>query len=320
MGATGKELHIDVLLSKMAMAYRPAMGIADEIFPVCPVGKQHDSYPVWSQASLLALENDERAPGTQANIVSPNVSSDTYFCKNRALKTPLTLEDRENMAPGWYALLKEGRAKYVIDLLATNWEKRMAVKCGKTSVGSYAACSGSWTVQTVDPLISMNIAIENIKLWTGYTPNKAVFGYKAWNTFRRHALVRGAIKGGNYRGGGYASTGEVANLLDMDKVLVGQRFYNSAGEDVPATMAGIWPDDVLVYFAPDAPSLNVPSYGYSFRWRRPSVPDMTVEMHPYDAKTKSEEVEVGYYQDEKVTASHLGFLINAVNSSTGSGI
>jgi hypothetical protein len=318
MGATGRELHFDALLSKMAMAYRPAKGVADQVFPVCPVGKQHDAYPVWTQADLLRLVDQERSPGTPAKMVQPNVSSDTYFCKNYALKTPLVLEDRENMDPGYYALLKEGRAKYLVDLLSIGWENRMASKCGIGSVGSYSAMSGSWS--TVDPLISMNTAIENVKLTTGYTPNRALFGWQAWNTFRRNSNVRGAIMGGDYRGGGYASTAQVANLLDMDKVLVGEQFKNTALEGVPQTLATIWPDDVLVYFAPMEPSLNQPSYGYSFRWRKPSIPDMTVELHPFDRKTKSEEVEVGLYQDEKVTASNLGFLIQAVNSSTESGI
>jgi hypothetical protein len=42
---------------------------------------------------------------------------------------------------------------------------------------------------------------------------------------------------------------------------------------------------------------------------------MTAERHPYDTKIKSEEVEIGYYQDEKITASEYGFLLVAVNSS-----
>jgi hypothetical protein len=43
---------------------------------------------------------------------------------------------------------------------------------------------------------------------------------------------------------------------------------------------------------------------------------MQAERHPFDPKTKSEEVEVGYYQDEKITGSDYSFLLTAVNSST----
>jgi hypothetical protein len=43
---------------------------------------------------------------------------------------------------------------------------------------------------------------------------------------------------------------------------------------------------------------------------------MQVERHPYDSRKKSEEIEVGYYQDEVITASTYAFLLDAVNSST----
>jgi len=41
---------------------------------------------------------------------------------------------------------------------------------------------------------------------------------------------------------------------------------------------------------------------------------MQIEVHPFDVKTKSEEIELGYYQDEKITSSVLGFLLTHVTS------
>ena len=43
---------------------------------------------------------------------------------------------------------------------------------------------------------------------------------------------------------------------------------------------------------------------------------MQVERHPFDPKIKVAEVEVGYYQDEKITAPALSFLVTNVTSST----
>jgi len=43
---------------------------------------------------------------------------------------------------------------------------------------------------------------------------------------------------------------------------------------------------------------------------------MTVERHPFDSRKKTEEVEVGYYQDEVITSSALSYLITNVTSST----
>jgi hypothetical protein len=43
---------------------------------------------------------------------------------------------------------------------------------------------------------------------------------------------------------------------------------------------------------------------------------MQVERHPFDTKTKSADIEVGYYQVEKVTGPEYAYVIRAVNSST----
>ena len=59
-----------------------------------------------------------------------------------------------------------------------------------------------------------------------------------------------------------------------------------------------------------------PSFGYSFRWVAAGIPNFGVERHPFDRKLKTSEIELGYYQDEKVTSTALGVLITAVTSST----
>jgi len=59
-----------------------------------------------------------------------------------------------------------------------------------------------------------------------------------------------------------------------------------------------------------------PAFAYSIRWSAPGLPNMQAERHPYNSRTKSEELEIGYYQDEKVTGAEYGFLLTACNSST----
>jgi hypothetical protein len=36
---------------------------------------------------------------------------------------------------------------------------------------------------------------------------------------------------------------------------------------------------------------------------------MQVERHPYNSRTKTDDIEVGYYQDEHVVGESLGFLL-----------
>lgn len=313
--ATGRDLHIDNLLTQMAMGYRPEGFIADMIFPVVSVDKQSNLYPVFDRGDRTRIENTTRAPGTEARKVTEGIGSDSYFARNYALATPLVLEDKVNMDPALYAQLSNGRSTYLIDKLYLDWERRIALKVTSGSnVGSYSAVSSAWN-GAGNPIGNINTAIDNVHNSNGYRPNRIVFGLDAWKSFRRDSTVRNLIFGTN-NGGGYPNVQQVAQLLDVDMVHIGGAFYNTKEEGQTETLSRIWADNVLVYYAPSAPSLDRPSFGYNFRWSAPGIPELQVERHPYNSRTKSEDIEVGYYQDEKITGSTYGFLLTAVNSST----
>jgi len=316
--STGRDLHIDQNITQIALKYRPAGMIADLIMPQVNVGKQSDRYPVFSRAEALAVEQTLRSPGTEARMVTRSVSSAGYFARNYALKHGLTLEDRVNMDAAYYDELVTGTTQYLVDKLMLDWEGRISALVTSTSnVGSSAAVASAWSdLANTNALDNINAAIDNIKWRTGTRPNRIVFGGKAWDLFRRNTTVRNLIMGVN-NGGGYASRRQVADLFEVDQILVGEAIYNTANEalgtDVNTTF---WGDNVLVYYTPGAPSRETPAFGYSFRWAGGGLPNMVGERHPYDTRKKAEEIEVGYYQDEKVVGPEYGFLITAVTSST----
>ena len=310
-GAVGRDLYLDLPLSNIIMNYRPQGMIADMIAPIVPVQKQSGAYTEWSQADLLRVENDDRAPGTQAKQITIGVSSGTYYANNHALKAAVTIEDRFNADPIYVNNMFEGRAKRITDKLMLNWDNRVGLQVFSASnVGSSASVTSIWTGAGADPLADLNTAIDNVYYATGFRPNRAIFGPRAWNALRRHSTVRNLIFGNN-NGGGYPSTQRVADLLELESLMVGMTLKNSNEENIAKSLTPVWGPSVLVYYAPSAPSIDNPSFMYSFRVEAAGVPNMQVERHPYDSKTKSDEVEVGYYQSEKITASALGFLVQS---------
>ena len=315
MGATASDLHVDKLLSEMALGYRPEGFIADMVMPVVNVGKQSDLYAEFSRSDRLRRQNTSRAPGAEARVVTEDVGSGTYYAANYALKGRVPIEDRANADPIYQNMQAEGKVMLVMDHLMLDYEIRVASQVTSTSnVGSSSAVSSAWN-GAGDPLGDMNQAIDNIHYSTGVRPNKAIFGVEAWKSFRRDSNVRNLIFGNN-NGGGYPSTAQVAELLDLDSVEVGGAFRNTGGEGLDESLSSVWGDNVLIEYVPASPNRERPSFAYSFRWSAPGLPNMQVERHPYDSKTHSEEVEVGYYQDEVITGSTYGFLLTAVNSST----
>jgi hypothetical protein len=308
------DLHLSTFLTQMAMGYQPQGIIADSLFPVVRVVRQTDTYAVFSRQEMLTIESTTRGPGTEARKITRSVSSATYRAKNYALKTELTLEDGINADPILMMQLAGGRSAYLLNKLMLDWDVRVSNLVNSTSnVGSSAAPSSSWSLAG-NPLGNMWTAIDNVRYSTGYRPNVGAFGPRAWDSFSRDSSVRNIIFGTN-NGGGYPSIEQVKNLFQLDKVLLSGAFQSTANEAQAEAIATVWADNVLVAYLPPAPTVEDPSFAYSFRWSAAGLPELNVEVHPYDDKIKSQEFEVGFYQDEKITGSSYGFLINNVNSS-----
>ena len=277
--------RIDKHLSNVAINYRPAGFIADRILPVVQVPNQ-----------------------------SGTCSATNYFCKNYTIKADVTLEDRSNADPVFVQQFEEGRVHRVQDALFLDWETRVASQVtDPANVGSSIAVVSRWSdYVNSDPLRDIWAGIDNVKRATGYRPNHILFSGTAWRHFRRNKAVIDKAANPHMSGGGlYPSVQQVADLLEL-QVLVGNAWYNAA---LPLNLTQIWQDHVLVYYAPEQPSLETPSFGYYFRWAAPGVPNMQARRHPYDSRRHCDEVEIGYYQDEVILSKSLGYLICNVTSS-----
>lgn len=315
--ASHEQLHVDRMLSNLAIGYFVEGNIAGLIAPIVGVSNKSDIYPVWSRADALRTEKDLRAPDTEANKVTQGFSTGTYLAKNYALKSAVTIEDRANADPIFLQNLINGRTRLVTGKLALNWEVRVAGIVNSTSnVGSSAGVASEWdAAASSDPIGDMNTAMDNVQDLTGKRPNRIVMGLDAWRSLRRNEQILDRVFGST-RPQGFATINQVAGLLEIEQILVGAAYRNTTEEPLAESLAKIWGDHVTCYYAPNAPSTEEPSFMYSFRWEVPGVPAMQVERHPFDTKRKSEELEVGYYQDEKVTASEYAFSLRSVNSST----
>jgi hypothetical protein len=321
--STGRDLHIDQNLTNVALNYRPVGMIADMIAPIVPVQKETDLYPVFSQAEAFAIESTLRSRGTRAQRITRSVSSAGYTAKNYALAYDLPIEDRANMDAAYAFELESGAARYLVDKLTLDWDRRVLSTVGSASNVATGFLTGSaWNGATNgDPISQIYRAIEQIQGSTAYRPNRLLFGWQAYNLFRRNTNVRNFVLGTN-NGGGILSRSAVAGIFEVEQVLVAEAFYNSANEAKAMTLASTFPADaVLAYYTPSGPSREVPSFMYSFRWNNPALPaPLAVERHPYDTKQKVESIEAGYYQDEKITSSALGALLLGVGSAQATGL
>ncbi len=313
--ATGRDLHVDVPMSKSIQEYQTQGLVGEFIFNVVPVPKQSNMIPSFPLGEFCRAEHGfERAPGTDAHRVYFDVGSTSYFCKNYAARYPLTIEDQENADGIWD--LRENGGRLCADVLRIRKEIRTFNTVNSTSNVSTAFLPASAWNAGGDPIRNI-IAMQNqIQDISGQRPNRVVFGHAAWRATLTNSNVRNLLFP---HGGGVPTTAQVGQVLDAD-VRVAAGYYNTGGLGNTASLTKFFNDRVLVFFGADGTLGPSPRYAATLRWTKAGIPAMAVEALPYDAQKKVNFVEVGVYDDEKVLNTALAATLIGVNSSQANGI
>ena len=142
--ATGRDLHVDQLLSQIAINYRPTGMIGDMIFPTVPVQKESDSYVIFNRGEIFAIEKTNRSRGSEANRVTRSVSSAQYIAKNYALAFDTPIEDAANADPAFAFVSEQGAVTYLRDKLALDADRRI-LNIARTGVSTTFLTGSSWT-------------------------------------------------------------------------------------------------------------------------------------------------------------------------------
>jgi hypothetical protein len=295
--------------------------IADQIAPIVSVPKETNSYPVYNRGEVFAIEKTNRSRGSEANRVTRSVSSAQYSAKNYALAYDLPIEDRANMDPAFTFEMETGVVRYLQDKLMLDWDRR-ALVLAVAGVSTTFLCGSSWTGATNgDPVSQIWRMQEQVQRVTAQKPNSLIFGWQAWNFARRNQNFRNFVMGLN-NGGSNVSREGIRTAFEVDRLLVAEGFYNPGNEAQTATFSNYFPSDaIMAYYAPMAPSLEAPSYIYSFRWTAPELgAPMGVVRHEFESRKKIEGIELSYYQDEKVTGSEYGLIMVGVGSAQATGL
>lgn len=314
-GFEAHDFHIDTFLTNFLHGYRPRGMIADQIFPVITVQRQSNVFARIDRGSWFRLPDTNRAPGTAFREVNYTVSSDTYFAKNYGLASAIPFEVLDNADPPWDPAQRQ--TEFLYDQLMLDFEVRVA-STTFGGVGSSSTLTGAaaWSdFANSDPLTNIETGIEAIRQTTGYTPNLAIIGQRAWLKMRRHPdIVRAIYAGAGV--GGTATPQQFGELIGVDRVLVPGVIKNTAGEFANTdaqSFTDVWSTHMVLAYATGNPGIMTPTFGLAFRWTGPNIgangPGNFAIERKRDTDTLREIIRTGYYQDEHIVAPELGFLI-----------
>lgn len=310
----GRDLHIDRVMSNILVGRRPEGYIADALVPVLGVSKQSDIYYKTDHLynRLYEAGISARAPGTEVRKVRFAVSSDTYYAKNYGLGADWTMEDEANADAELQWANEHG--VLVTDRLLVDYEIRVADKVN-TSVYTTTNVATAWSNKTGSrPIDDMVAQAELFRLKTGMKPNAVVIPEEIMVDLRQNDQIRDRLFGDK---GGTATDAQIAGLFNLSKLLVPSFLVNSAG--MGATLAGsgemhaAWVKKVFFMHQSPLPGRKVDTFLQAFRWTNPLFgTPWAVQRFPFDAKKGISELQITYYQDEKIVSSDLGWAINSV--------
>lgn len=309
-----RDVHIDAPLSNVAVqAYKDGDFVGAALFPAVPVINQSDGYWVIDKSDWMRNPGSTlRSPKTSPRRVSWSVSTDTYSAKNFALAVENPWETLANAAQALRVRTNSVR-KNMADLMR-DMEFRIASRVTSISnIGSGVVLTGGnkWSDFTAsDPIADITSGHAFIHDTTGMRANTLLLDYNTHKVVRRHPMLLDMYK---YTSKGFLSDEDLLKCFDVDRLLIGNAIVNMAKEGQANSMVNIWGNNALLCYVDTAPpGLQTATFGLSFRWESSDLPAAFVARvyNDPDPGKKIEVTEVGYYQDEKIVARDLAYLVN----------
>ena len=309
---TSRTVHIDKPLTNLAIGFEASNFIVDQIFPSVSVNKESDLYFKYDKGDFFRLPDSTlRAPKTKGRAIEFSVSSETYFVKNYALREEIAFETLANQdAP---LKLERKTVAHLMGLLMLDWETRVASLILTTgNVGSSTTLSGvnQWNNGESNPVEDIETGKDAVISTTGKKANLLILGHQVFTKLIHHPDLLERIK---YVQKGVVSKDILATVFDVDRVIVGSAITNTANEGATDAFSFVWGKHALLAHVTNTadPDGKDPSFGYSFRWNNPKLGSAPFAVQRWDDPDGGDytNVRVQYYQDEKITASELSYLI-----------
>ena len=304
---TGMPFPTDPERTAMSIAYRNKSYIADAVLPRVTVYKRQFSYQVHSTAETFANPDTRVGRRGRVNQVDMSATEVTDSVDDYGIEFPIPQSDiDEGVANGHdprdratlsgtdYILI--GREKRVADLVfaAGSYDASLVVTLsGTDKFSDYVNSSPISVIMT-----GLEAALMR--------PNKMVFGQSGWTTFAQHPAVVKAVNG-NSGDSGIARRQQIAELFEVDEVLVGRSRLNTARKGQTPALNRIWGDDLaLLYIDPMADTSGGVTFGMTAQLGTRvagSIPDANIGLDGGEA------VRTGERLKELIVADQAGYLI-----------
>jgi len=316
-GETVGTVHVDQLLTNLAILYRPLEAglIADTVCPRVPVKKESDLYAVFNQGDFYGTEVDDLvADKTEPSEIEFGHTTAGYRAQRRELAW--SISDRERSNADDQLRLEQTRQEGTLLRLLVKRERRVALILKKIVAGAPgqlvlgAARAAVWsTAATTTIETDIWTGREAIRKAIGIRPNIIVIPEAVAAAMCKNTQLTAKLQYTYGDSGARPLLEEYYPVLPPTlfgmRVLIPGVIYNTAKEGATASYSDIWGDDVRLLYVTSGPDLENPSVAYSFQ----SEP-LTTRTWREDNK-RLDKYAVGMTVCEQVVASSAAYEISA---------
>jgi hypothetical protein len=287
-------------------AARSAGMIADRVLPLFPVSLQSSGFPVIPKEVMLKLKETARAPRSAYPSADWNWENGLFATSENGWEEPI--DDRERKIYRRLFDVESVCARRAMQIIMRGREKRVADLVFNATRFTAHAVSNKWSdVTSATPIDDTRDAKRAVELQCGMTPNVLIMDPTTMDCVINCDQVVDRLKY-TFPGIDIANMNmaQVARVLGVEQVLVGGGVYDSAGENLDADIARIWPStQVMLTSIATSGDLTEACLGRTFYWLDESGDDeVNTIVESYRNETKrSDIIRVRHDSDENLLAS-----------------
>lgn len=294
--------------------------IALKACPVVEVGQASGTFGIIPIEQLLTLPDDKRAPGSGYSRDKWTFRTDSYTTQEHGVEEPV--DDNEQAMYVHYFSAEQIAARRARSAVMLNMERRVASLLFDTSTWTGAslttAVSTPWsTVASATPISDVEAAVQKVYANSGIWPNTLVISRKVFRNLRNCAQIVDRLKySGLYNVDSKNITVELlAQVFDLQQVLVANAAYNSAAQGQSAALASTWSDSyAMVGYIHGGEDFKAPTIARTFHWSADgSTIGATMETYR-DETVRGTIVRCRQQTQEKVLYKELGHLLSNISA------
>lgn len=226
-------------LTAIAIAYCNRAMIADLVLPrVTPVSTEEFIYFAYNLAQGFTVPDTKVGRRGKVNQIEFTSEEKTGSTQDYGLEDGIPAKDIANAPPGIDP--RATATEYIMNLLALDREVRVAnlvFNPATYPAGNKAMLSGTsqFSDNSSDPIGVISDALDSCVV----RPNTMTIGRSGWSKLARHPQIVSACLR-NSGESGIARRQDVADLFELEEILVGESFVNTARKGQPMNLSRTW--------------------------------------------------------------------------------